>query len=75
MPYKANDNLPDTVRAHLPEHAQSIYREAFNSAWDGYADPYRRRGDASREEVAHMVAWSAVKQQYEKRNDRWTRKR
>lgn len=61
--YKSNDDLPDTVRDNLPKHAQEIYREAFNSAWEQYKDPEDRRGDSSREETAHKVAWSAVRLQ------------
>lgn len=75
MPYTRNNNLPDKVRSTLPQHAQTIYREAFNSAWDHYTDPNARRGDASREEVAHKVAWSAVKQRYENRDGGWQRRR
>ncbi len=75
MPYRSHAELPDSVKGHLPEHAQDIYREAFNSAWDEYADPDRRRGDASREETAHRVAWAAVKNTYEKQGDRWRRKK
>ncbi len=74
MLYEQIDNLPETVRKYLPKHAQEIYKEAYNNAWEQYADPDDRRGDASREEVAHMVAWSAVKQVYEKRNGKWVRK-
>jgi cation transport regulator len=74
MPYHSNAELPDPVKDHLPKHAQDIYREAFNSAWDEYKDPDRRRGDASREETAHKVAWAAVKGKYEKRGDDWHRK-
>lgn len=66
MPYSSISNLPDSVRDNLPRHAQEIYKEAFNNAWDEYADRDERRGDESREEVAHKVAWSAVKQKYEK---------
>ena len=60
--------------AELPAHAQDIYREAFNHAWQEYASPEERRGDASREETAHKVAWSAVKKKYEKTGDPWTAK-
>ena len=75
MPYSSISNLPDSVRDNLPKHAQEIYKEAFNSAWDEYADKDKRRGDESREEVAHKVAWSAVKQDYEKgADDKWHRK-
>ena len=69
MPYPSVDDLPDPVQENLPKHAQEIYKEAFNSAWDEYKSPGERRGDASREETAHKVAWSAVKDKYEKGND------
>ena len=65
MPYRTNDDLPPSVRDHLPDHAQDIYREAFNSAWRQYADSGRR------EEIAHRVAWSAVKSRYRKAGARW----
>ena len=75
MPYAKLKELPDSaVRENLPKHAQEIYMEAYNSAWEQYARPGDRRDDDSREEVSHKVAWSAVKQQYEKRNDRWVKK-
>ena len=75
MPYDNVSDLPDSVRDNLPKHAQEIYKEAYNSAWDQYEDPGDRRGDASREETAHRVAWSAVKEEYEKNDDgNWTRK-
>ena len=66
MPYKTTQELPESVREHLPEHAREIYRAAFNSAWDEYKNSSERRGDESREEAAHKVAWAAVKHQYEK---------
>lgn len=76
MPYNNIRELPDSVRDNLPEHAQEIYQEAFNSAWDQYDQPEERRGDASREETAHKVAWAAVKKVYEKdeKSGKWTRK-
>lgn len=65
-PYKTNQDLPESVRNVTPAHAQDIYRAAFNSAWDDYADASQRRGDESREEAAHKVAWAAVKREYSK---------
>jgi cation transport regulator len=62
MPYKSTTDLPDTVRDKLPAHAQEIYKEAFNSAFD----EYKERGDDGREATAHKVAWAAVKKKYEK---------
>jgi cation transport regulator len=74
MPYTQNQDLPARVTSHLPDHAQTIYREAFNHAWDEYKDADKRRDDSSREEVAHKVAWSAVKEKYEKsESGQWKR--
>jgi cation transport regulator len=67
MPYASNDDLPPSIRAHLPVHAQEIYRAAFNSAWEGYGSHQAAR----RDEIAHRVAWAAVKRRYHKQGDRW----
>lgn len=70
MPYKSINELPESVGNVLPKHAQEIYKEAFNSAYEQYDEPEERRGDASQEETAHRVAWSAVKKAgYEKGDD------
>lgn len=75
MPYDSTSDLPESVRNVLPEHAQHIYRDAFNSAYDQYKDPKERRGNTDREETAHRVAWAAVKQKYEKGDDgKWHQK-
>lgn len=74
MPYHTLDQLPTSVKENLPKHAQEIYKEAFNSAWDEYADPEKRRDDAGREETAHKVAWAAVKQSYENKDGEWVEK-
>jgi cation transport regulator len=69
MPYFSNDDLPPPVRLHLPQHAQDIFREAFNHAWRQYADNPRQ------EEIAHRVAWAAVKKVYEKWGTEWVPRR
>ena len=71
MPYDSNKDLPESVKNHLPEHAQDIYLEAYNNAWKQYKNPEKRRGEESQEEVAHKVAWSAVKEKYTKKGDKW----
>lgn len=73
MPYSKTSELPDSVKGSLPPAAQDIYLKAFNAAWDQYADPEERRGDDTREATAHKVAWSAVKDQYEKRDGKWVK--
>lgn len=63
MPYRVNADLPPRVRKHLPEPAQSIYRTAFNYAYAAHA------GELDREEIAHMIAWAAVKQSQQQDRD------
>ena len=75
MPYSSNSDLPAGVQNVLPQHAQDIYKEAFNSAWEEYKSSSDRKAGADREETAHKVAWSAVKKSYEKgADDRWHKK-
>ncbi len=71
MPYDDIESLPESVRNVLPQHAQEIYRAAYNSAWEQYENDEDRQGDDTREEVSHKVAWSAVKQKYDKEGDQW----
>jgi cation transport regulator len=68
VPYGANDDLPPSVRGHLPETAQDIFREAFNHAFAEHA------GDPRQEEAAFRIAWAAVKRSYEKAGDHWVEK-
>ncbi len=65
MPYEQNMDLPPAIRNHLPEHAQAIYREAFNHAFAAHI------GDPRQEEAAHRIAWAAVKRSYVKVSDEW----
>ena len=68
MPFKTNGVLPDSVKNHLPQHAQDIYREAFNHSYIEYSDSSKKRDpEESREEISHKVAWSAVKKIYQRR--------
>ncbi len=59
MPYKELTDLPESVREHLPKHAQEIFRAAFNNAEQEYGEEQR----------AFRVAWAAVKDKYEKGDD------
>jgi cation transport regulator len=65
MPYARDEDLPASVRNHLPPHAQEIFRGAFNHAWQTYS------GSARVEEIAHRVAWAAVKKRYRKCGRDW----
>ena len=68
MPYEVNADLPPSVRGHLPEHAQDIFRQAFNHAHAAHAH------DSRQEEAASRIAWAAVKREYEKVGDAWVAK-
>jgi cation transport regulator len=68
MPYQSNFELPRGVRSHPPDEAQDIYRAAFNNAFETYRD------DPRKEEIAHRVAWAAVKRLYVKRGQIWVRR-
>ena len=65
MPYRMNEDLPPSVRNHLPRHAQDIYRETFNHAWT------RCGGD---EVTPHRIAWAAVKRGFQKSGNDWVRR-
>jgi len=61
----------------LPSHAQKIYREAHKNAVKQYSNPSKRRGgkQQSKEQIAHKVAWSAVKKEYKKKGEKWVQKK
>jgi cation transport regulator len=65
MPYRSNEDLPPSIRNHLPPRAQDIFREAFNHAYDAHGN------DPRQEEAAFRIAWSAVKRSYVKVGDEW----
>ena len=70
MPYDVDADLPPpSVRSHLPDHAQDIFREAFNHAHAAHGDNPRQ------EEAAVRIARAAVKCEYEKVGDEWVAKR
>lgn len=68
MPYFSNDDLPDPIKKHLPQGAQTIYRKAFNKAYHAH---YGHDDDA-----AFKIAWAAVKEKYKKNEKgKWVRKK
>ena len=63
MPHATNAALPASVRERLPEHAQGIFRAAFNHAFAAHL------GDPRHEEAAHRIAWA--KRSYVKVGNDW----
>ena len=75
MPYKDISDLPESLRKTLPVKAQKIYMKTFNSAFNEYQDPKKRRDNSSQESVACRIAWKAVKYFYYKdENGKWVKK-
>jgi cation transport regulator len=67
MPYGSIYELPPSVQNVLPKKAQEIFRSAFNSAWKEHL--------GEDEVVAFKIAWSAVKQSYEKDGEKWVKRK
>jgi cation transport regulator ChaB len=68
MPYRTNEELPEGVRGALPAHAQTIFRNAFNSTASRGSD----------EQSSAQQSWAAVKAAgYEKdgKTGKWRRVR
>jgi cation transport regulator len=65
MPYVSNQELPLSVREHLPLRAQEIFLATFNRTYED------REGDPRQEEIAFRIAWSAVKKRYHKVGSGW----
>lgn len=74
---KKDDPLKEALPAGMPKHAKEIWKAAYKSAYDVY-DPKQHRNydpnlsrERNREVYAHSVAWSAVKEKYEKVGEKW----
>jgi cation transport regulator len=64
--FKSTDDIPENLKELLPPHAQHIYMKSHNRALLEYQDPKKRKLGGSLTEVAHRVAWAAVKSKYYK---------
>ena len=65
-------DIPHEVRKELPAPAQQLYFEAYNSAVQELRDSSKSL--SSQQEAvgaATKIAWSAVKQQFQKKGDHW----
>ena len=60
----------------LSIHAKHIFKKSYDNAQKEYRNTSKRRGGKNQgvEQVAHKVAWSAVKKKYKKKGDSWVRK-
>jgi cation transport regulator len=61
MRYENKSELPPTIRDILPEHAQELYLQAYQKAWDEYEEG---QGYLSRDTMAHQQGYTAVQHEY-----------
>ena len=62
MPYESGE-IPGGTE-NVPAHGQAIYRAAFNSAHAG----------GQSEQIAHAIAWTAVRKKFKKKGGKWVSK-
>ncbi|MDD3436602.1 MAG: ChaB family protein [Candidatus Gastranaerophilales bacterium] len=70
MFYKFNKDLPPFIQNHLPEQAQDIFREAYNGTLEKHKDRKHHKREPL-EEAAYKAAWTAVKEKYVQKNQKW----
>lgn len=58
-PYPTNSDLPASIQRRLPQHAQEVFREAYNRCLQEYQDV----------EHARRKGWDAVKGGYQEEPD------
>ncbi len=63
MLFSTNDELPQSVRAYLPPHAQDAYRLIANELVDRWGVP-----DVG---SAHRLAWTVVRELYVRHDGVW----
>jgi Putative cation transport regulator len=68
MPYANNSELPPGVKDNLPDAAQTMYRDVFNSAWTGSC-----KDAENKDQCAAKEAWAVVHKNFHKDTDgSWT---
>jgi len=70
MPWNITEDLPEDLRKTLPNKAQEIFLNAFNSAWNG---PCKDKS-GERDPCAFQRAWGAVKNLCRQEGDNWVSK-
>ena len=73
MPYNSTADLPENIRKTLPAKAQTIFLNAFNTAWNGGCKDWGVR-EHEIEDCAFKRAWGAVKFSYRVEGNNWISK-
>jgi len=74
MPYENTSDLPQAIRNYLPVQAQLLFCAAFNHALSKFETPKTEMKFGTQEELAHRIAWAAVKKRYIRKGGRWQKK-
>ena len=69
--YACNEALPASIIQALPQSAQTLYRNAYNSAWAQHVMPIKRALAISHAQVADRAGWTAVKRLYVLEKGQW----
>ncbi|MCE7936196.1 cation transport regulator ChaB [Candidatus Saccharibacteria bacterium CPR2] len=67
--YSSFKDLPEGIKANLPKKAQKLYMGVFNDTWENCSKKEADDCGYSRYKFAHVKAWSAVKQKFERSGD------
>jgi len=73
--YPTNEDLPAGIREAMPPVVQTLYREAYNAAWNRRLAPVRRKFVVNHDTVATRAAWKAVRRLYAQHGTTWVRRK
>lgn len=66
MIYTTVTDLPQTIRNELPEHAQEIYRAAYNLTVEEHRASGQNPDEGELHETADQAAWMRVQMEYDR---------
>lgn len=66
MSYSTVTELPKAIRDELPEHAQEIYRAAYNLTIEEHRAADHDQDEHELQEMADQAAWQRVQMEYDR---------
>lgn len=64
MIYNAVTDLPKAIREELPDHAQEIYRAAYNLTVEEHLASNPNHDEQELQTIANQAAWQRVQMEY-----------
>ena len=74
MTYERAEHLPQALREVLSTPAQISFMNAYNEAWIRYEDEGERLPNTSRQEMANLAGWNAIKASFQELDGQWVSK-